>query len=265
MLTLAAWLLPHRQPSAALVQFEIGAPAKSEFSGFGSAISPDGRYVAFVAVTEGKERLWLRPLDAQNARVLEDTDGAQFPFWSPDSGSIGFFTGNKLKRFDLNGGGLRTLAITANGRGGAWSRDGVIVYSPKLSSRLWKVPATGGEPVPATILDGSRETHVITSPNFLRMAGIFSSTPTVPISEDRGLTSDRWMTRPRSKRFRNCAATPFRRSMRLQEIPGTAISFTFETGRSSPSLSTRALSAWKASRSQSYRAILSTLRLLPVS
>ncbi len=151
-----AWSLYHpRQQSAAVVQFEITAPAKSEFSGFGSAVSPDGRYVAFVAVTEGKERLWLRPLDAPNARVLEDTDGAQFPFWSPDSNAIGFFTRTQLKRIDLNGV-QRTIAITANGRGGTWSRDGIIVYSPRLSSPLWKVAATGGQPVPATILNVER-------------------------------------------------------------------------------------------------------------
>jgi eukaryotic-like serine/threonine-protein kinase len=167
ILAMAGWSLYHRQQSTALVQFEIGAPDKSEFSGFGSAISPDGRYVAFVAVTAGKERLWVRSLDAQNARVLEDTDGAQFPFWAPDGGSIGFFTGNKLRRFDLNGVGSRIVATTANGRGGTWSRDGVIVYSPKLSSRLWKVAATGGEPVPATILEGARGDARHNFPQFL--------------------------------------------------------------------------------------------------
>ena len=161
------WRMYHRAPTTPLVQLEIAAPEKSQFSGFGSAISPDGRYVAFVAVTEGKERLWLRPLDARNARALEDTDEAQFPFWSPDSSSIGFFTRNKLKRFDLNGVGSRTIATAVNGRGGTWSSDGTIVYSPKLSSRLWKVAATGGQPVPATILDGSRGDARHNFPQFL--------------------------------------------------------------------------------------------------
>jgi serine/threonine protein kinase len=103
ILAIATWSLARREEKPALVQLEITSPDKSEFSGFGSAISPDGRYVTFVAITEGKEQLWLRPLDARNARVLEDTEGAQFPFWAPDSSSIGFFSRNKLKRFDLNG------------------------------------------------------------------------------------------------------------------------------------------------------------------
>ena len=117
--------------------------------------------------TEGKERLWLRPLDSRNARALEDTDEAQFPFWAPDSSSIGFFTRNKLKRFDLNGVGLRTIATTANGRGGTWSRNGMIVYSPRLSSALWKVAASGGEPIPATILDRTRGDARHNFPQFL--------------------------------------------------------------------------------------------------
>ena len=86
-----AWWRYRPEERAGVAQLEITAPDKSEFSGFGSAISPDGHYGAFVAATDGKERLWLRPLDSQVARPLEDTDEAQFPFWSPDSSSIGFF------------------------------------------------------------------------------------------------------------------------------------------------------------------------------
>lgn len=164
---LSALLLQRREPSAALAQFEIAAPDKSEFSSFGSTISPDGRYVAFVANTEGKERLWLRPLDSQNARALEDTDEAQFPFWAPDSSSIGFFTRNNLKRFDLNGVRSRTIATTTYGCGGTWNREGTIVYSPTLSSPLWKVAASGGEPVPATILDTTRGDARHNFPQFL--------------------------------------------------------------------------------------------------
>jgi Tol biopolymer transport system component len=164
---IGAWPLLHREPRAPLVQLEISAPDKSEFSGFGSAISPDGRYVAFVAVTDGKEHLWLRPVDSRDARELEDTEGAQFPFWAPDSSSIGFFARKKMKRFDLNGVGSRTIATAQNGRGGTWSRDGIIVYSPNLSSRLWKVSATGGEPLPATTFDETSRHSRHNFPQFL--------------------------------------------------------------------------------------------------
>jgi Tol biopolymer transport system component len=164
---LIPWSFRRGERAAPLVQLQLTAPTGSEFSGFGSAISPDGRYIAFVAMTSGKERLWLRALDAQNARLLEDTEGAQFPFWSPDSRSIGFFSRDKLKRFDLDGVGSRTIATARNGRGGTWNRDGVIVYSPNLSSRLWRVPASGGDPTPATILDASRGDIRHNFPQFL--------------------------------------------------------------------------------------------------
>ena len=71
------------------------------------------------------------------------TDEAQFPLWAPDSRSIGFFSRDKLRRFDLDGVGARTIATAPNGRGGAWSQNGTISLSPNLSSRLWRVAATG--------------------------------------------------------------------------------------------------------------------------
>lgn len=164
---LTAWFLNRGQKTMNVVALDINAPAETDLSASGSAISPDGRYVAFVATTEGKQRLWLRPLNSRNARMLEDTDDAQFPFWSPDSGSLAFFARNTLKRVDLDGVGSRNIATAANGRGGTWSRDGVIIYSPKLSSQLWKVPATGGDPAPATVLDYARRDARHDFPQFL--------------------------------------------------------------------------------------------------
>jgi hypothetical protein len=67
-------------------------PAPLEF-----ALSPNGRYIAFVASGGGPQRLWLRPLDKTDAQPLGGTDGADYPFWSPDSRSIGFIAAGKLK------------------------------------------------------------------------------------------------------------------------------------------------------------------------
>jgi len=119
-----------REQNASPVQLELRAPEGSEFSSSGSAISPNGRYVAFVAVTQGKQRLWLRSLGERNARPLDDTEDAHFPFWAPDSSSIGFFTQHSLKRYDLNGFVSRSLAPVTYAEGGTWSKDGVIVLCP---------------------------------------------------------------------------------------------------------------------------------------
>ncbi len=81
------------------------------------AISPDGRSVVFQA-GQDPPQLWLRPLDSQEARPLAGTDGAQYPFWSPDSRSVGFTAGGVLKRIDLASGLVRTLARRLLRRGG---------------------------------------------------------------------------------------------------------------------------------------------------
>jgi hypothetical protein len=73
-----------------------------------------------------------------------------FPFWSPDSRSIGFFANGKLKRIDINGGALTSLCDAPLGRGGTCGRDGVIVFAPDFRTPLYRVSALGGEPVAVT-------------------------------------------------------------------------------------------------------------------
>src|SRR5207237_2046766 len=97
------------------------------------AISPDGRRLVFSASKEGKSQLWVRSLDSLAAQPLALTDGATFPFWSPDSASVGFFADYKLKRIDIVGGAPQVLANAGNGRGGAWNREGMILFAPSVS------------------------------------------------------------------------------------------------------------------------------------
>lgn len=73
------------------------------------AISPDGRLIVFQGTMEGKRALYLRTLDSMNAQLLAGTDDGAFPFWSPDSRYIGFFSDNKLKKVDLAGGSSQTI------------------------------------------------------------------------------------------------------------------------------------------------------------
>jgi eukaryotic-like serine/threonine-protein kinase len=117
------------------------------------AISPDGRKLVYVASGDGPQRLWLRPLDALTAQPLPGTEGASYPFWSPDSRSIAFFGGGKLKRIDIGGNLPQTLADALLPRGGTWSPEGVILYAPTVGLPLVRIPASGGEAVNATKLD----------------------------------------------------------------------------------------------------------------
>ncbi len=118
------------------------------------ALSPDGLKIVFVASGDGPTRLWLRSLDDTVARPLTGTDGAVFPFWSPDSRSVAFFADDQLKLLDLGGGAPRTLTAGIEGRGGTWNADGVILFAPGRNTPLSRIPVTGGNPVPVTTLDG---------------------------------------------------------------------------------------------------------------
>ncbi|MSO45442.1 MAG: serine/threonine-protein kinase [Acidobacteria bacterium] len=117
------------------------------------ALSPDGRQIVFVATGDGASRLWLRPLATTTAQPLAGTEGAQYPFWAPDSRAVAFFADSQLKRIDLGGGAPQTLAPAPTPRGGTWSADGVILFAPSLASPLVRVPASGGPPVALTTLD----------------------------------------------------------------------------------------------------------------
>jgi WD40 repeat protein len=126
---------------------ELVTPATTDPVSF--ALSPDGRQLVFVASGDGASRLWLRPLDKTTAQPLAGTEGASYPFWSPDSRSVGFFADNKLKRIDLAGGSPQTLTDAYN-RGGTWSPDGVILFTPTTRSPLFRIAASGGAAVAVT-------------------------------------------------------------------------------------------------------------------
>ena len=147
-----------------VVRTQIAAPEKLQFNFVGDSggppvISPDGRNVVFSAKTEGKNQLFLRSLGKMTPQPIAGTEEASFPFWSPDSRSIAFFAGDKLKRIDLAGGAPLTICDAPAGRGGSWSNNGTIVFSPTFTEALLQVPATGGTPIPATKLSDQYTTH----------------------------------------------------------------------------------------------------------
>jgi Tol biopolymer transport system component len=152
-------------PEAPLVRSFIPPPDKTSYNVTGAlattgaaALSTDGRRLAFSAVSaDGKTQLWLRQLDALTAQPLPGTEGAIHPFWSPDSRYIGFFEGSKLRKLDTAGGPPVTLCDAVTGRGGTWSRDGVIVFaaggSPSggTGAALSRVSSVGGAPAPLNL------------------------------------------------------------------------------------------------------------------
>jgi len=118
-------------------------------------ISPDGLKMVFVArdSLNAPEKLWVRQLDALTALPLPGTEGAYFPFWSPDSRHIAFYADGKLKKILASGGPTLTLCAAQQGRRGSWNEQGDIIFTPTQSEIIHRVSAAGGEPVAITVRD----------------------------------------------------------------------------------------------------------------
>jgi len=163
-------------PDTLAVQFEIGSPSGTDFTSpySGTAISPDGRFIVFAAgmqgnlqrlpsraipgdvLPSGNAPLWLRPLDSSAAHPLEGTEGANFPFWSPDSKSVAFFQAGRLKRIDIAVGAPQVLC-DGIGVGGTWGRDGTILFSS--AGGLLLITSSGGVPRQVTKTESNERGH----------------------------------------------------------------------------------------------------------
>lgn len=142
----------------------ISPPAGTEFVVTGDAggpvtLSPDGRYAAFVATSDRGPLLYVQSLETGMTTPLIGTEKAMFPFWSPNSRSLGFFASGKLLVMDIDSAVPRMIADAPDARGGAWSPDGAILFTPYTQSGIIRVSAIGGTPVPLTKLEPPYTTH----------------------------------------------------------------------------------------------------------
>jgi Tol biopolymer transport system component/tRNA A-37 threonylcarbamoyl transferase component Bud32 len=130
-------------------------------------VAPNGLRLVFPATnTDGKNLLWVRSLDSLAIQPIAGTEDGTFPFWSPDSRLIAFFSQGKLKKIDPSGGSPQVLCdATSNTTGGTWSRDGVILFDALNS--LERVSSEGGEAKPVHELDKARHEFALGWPQFL--------------------------------------------------------------------------------------------------
>ena len=121
-------------------------------------VSPDGQRLAFVAATTAAPpQLYVRNLGDLEAHIISGTQFAEQPFWSPDGAALAFFARGALMRVSLDGGvPVRIARVAGEPKGGTWGRDGTIVFAPaQIENALWRVPASGGTPEPASMLAGA--------------------------------------------------------------------------------------------------------------
>jgi serine/threonine protein kinase len=178
---LAARLLSTTPPAQTTALSVVPSPGLTlNFSGlYGPpALSPDGtRIVVVGSESSGNRMLSLRSLDRTTLTPLQGTEGASYPFWSPDGKQIGFFTNNALKIADVAGRSVIDLCAIEQGRGGAWNSRGEIVFGTRTTG-LFRIPATGGSPFlltkvhsreanhrfPTFLPDGDHVVYVVQSP-----------------------------------------------------------------------------------------------------
>jgi hypothetical protein len=154
-------------PDARVFKTSILPPEKSSFDQI--AVSPDGRHLAFTAATGGKVQLWVRALDATETRALAGTQGAGFPFWSPDSRFIGFFADDRLKKIEATGGPLQTLCeMPANPL--RYGPAGVILFAADGWERAVSDLCDGGEVTRVTTPKYHARRFLIATQLFCRMA-----------------------------------------------------------------------------------------------
>jgi Tol biopolymer transport system component len=159
LLAIAGAMQLWRRPPEKVLHATILPPDKvtpDPMGDFGgpAVLSPDGEKIVFTGHTPDRQKgLWVRPLNSPTAVRLDGTEGASFPFWSPDGRFIGFFASSKLNKVAATGGPVVALADAPNGRGASWSKDDVILYAPDFNVSLMRVSAQGGAPQPATKLN----------------------------------------------------------------------------------------------------------------
>ena len=116
-------------------------------------LSADGRTVFFVA--EGKESsaIFRRSFDRRAVTRVEGTDGAEHPSLSPDGRWLAFFSSGMLRKVSVEGGTPVVVTPALAPRGVAWAPDGSLVFTPLYTGGVFRIAASGGDPVPLTKMD----------------------------------------------------------------------------------------------------------------
>ena len=132
------------------MQFALAVPDEMSISHM--ALSRDGSMLVFVSPEEGSAlpMLFVQRVGSSSVTPLPETQGASYPFWSPEAAYVAFFAHGKLQKIAVSGGTPQVLAPALAGRGGSWGSKGVIIYSPNPQGPLQRINADGTGLAPVT-------------------------------------------------------------------------------------------------------------------
>ena len=117
------------------------------------ALSPDGRYLAYLGEGEGAQ-LYLRELQSFASRPVPGGEGARNPFFSADSRWLFFLSRGSLRKVSVEGGTpVELCEVATDTPGGSWGPNNTVLYSPGFLTPLYQVSADGGTPKPFTRLN----------------------------------------------------------------------------------------------------------------
>ena len=187
LLVVAVVLLMRREapaPAAQMVRASLLPPPNHSFAPYDFAVSPDGTKLAFVATSaDGVSTLWVSSLGSSTPAEISGTEGASWPFWSPDSRWIAFIGPGKLKKVQPGGGDIQVICDLASlGQGGDWNKDDVILFKTSVLGPILRVDASGGTPQEVTKIlpehGGEAHRHAVFLPDGRRF--LYVSTWTTP-------------------------------------------------------------------------------------
>ncbi|MDQ6892991.1 MAG: protein kinase [Acidobacteriota bacterium] len=161
---------PRERPGPAM-KFMVAGPPGTTYAppevSRGFSVSPDGTRMVIEAYSKGRRRLFVRPLDSEDATELEGSLDATAHFWSPDSRFIAFYAEGKLKKIPANGGPPVELCGAPFALVGTWNREGTILFSNFNPPGIFRVSDSGGEAVRVVAPDPSRQEGFLIWPHFL--------------------------------------------------------------------------------------------------
>jgi serine/threonine-protein kinase len=135
-----------------VLPIETGLVAPGEL-----ALSPNGAYLAYTSVRSGAHTLYLRDLaNPPEATAVATFEGANHPFFSPDSQWLGFFADGQMKKVSVYGGAPVTLADAPHNRRATWDSQASIVFAPSGRAGLFQVSANAGGATSITTPDADR-------------------------------------------------------------------------------------------------------------